>query len=134
MTNIPTISKPFNRLFCKSFAWFLYDTNSSFGRGVVITTAILHSTKPEFRFCTGSNSAHGVSDIRDGENLWQWSWLEITLDAFLQSTIPQKQFIIIIIIIIIIINSLTPSITKLITFSLVKLEFIAVGFERFVLF
>ena len=37
---------------------------------VFITTAQLHSTKPELRFCAGSNPARGVSDIRDGENLW----------------------------------------------------------------
>ena len=36
---------------------------------VVITNAQLHSTKPELRFCTGSNPAHGVSEIRDGEDL-----------------------------------------------------------------
>ena len=36
---------------------------------VVITTAQLHSTKPELRFCTGSNPAHGVSEIHDGEDL-----------------------------------------------------------------
>ena len=36
---------------------------------VVITTAQLHSTKPELRFCTGSNPARGVSGIRDGEDL-----------------------------------------------------------------
>ena len=65
---------------------------------VVITTAQLHSTKPELRFCAGSNPARGVSEIRDGEDLWQWSWLEIRLNAFHLSTIPQKQFIIIIII------------------------------------
>ena len=46
---------------------------------VVITTAQLHSTKPELRFCAGSNPAHGVSEIRDGEDLWQWSRLEIRL-------------------------------------------------------
>ena len=34
----------------------------------------------------------------DGEDLWQWSLLEIRLNFFHQSTIPQKQFIIIIII------------------------------------
>ena len=48
-----------------------------------------------------------MSEIRDGEDLWQWSWLEITLNAFRRSTmstISQKQFIIIIIIIIIIIS------------------------------
>ena len=68
---------------------------------VVITTAQLHSTKPELRFYTGSNSACGMSKIHDGEDLWQWSRLEIRLNAFRPSTIPQKQFIIIIIIIII---------------------------------
>ena len=67
---------------------------------VVITTAQLHSTKLELRLCAGSYPAHGVSEIRDGEDLWQWSRLEIRLNAFHQSTIPQKQFIIIIIIII----------------------------------
>ena len=36
---------------------------------VVITTAQLHSTKPELRFCAGSNPACGVSEIRDGEDL-----------------------------------------------------------------
>ena len=63
-------------------------------------TAQLDSTKSELRFCAGSNPAHAVSEIRDGEDLWQWSRLEIRLNAFRWSTIPQKQFIIIIIIII----------------------------------
>ena len=36
---------------------------------VVITTAQRHSTKPELRFCAGSNPARGVSEIRDGEDL-----------------------------------------------------------------
>ena len=36
---------------------------------VVITTAQLHSPKPELRFCAGSNPARGVSEIRDGEDL-----------------------------------------------------------------
>ena len=35
---------------------------------VVITTAQLHSTKPELRFCAGSNPARGVSEIPDGED------------------------------------------------------------------
>ena len=64
---------------------------------VVITTAQLHSTKPELRFCAGSNPARGVLEICDGEDLWQWSRLEIRLNAFRRSTKPQKQFIIIII-------------------------------------
>ena len=36
---------------------------------VVITTAQIHSSKPELRFCAGSNPARGVSDICDGEDL-----------------------------------------------------------------
>ena len=35
---------------------------------VVITTAQLHSFKPEPRFCGGSNPACSVSEIRDGED------------------------------------------------------------------
>ena len=35
---------------------------------VVITTAQLHSTKPELRFCAGSNTAHAMSEIRNGED------------------------------------------------------------------
>ena len=62
---------------------------------MVITTAELHATEPELRFCTGSNPARGVSEIRDGEDLWQWSQLEIRLNTFRRSTITQKQFIII---------------------------------------
>ena len=64
---------------------------------VVITTAQLHSTKPELRYCAGSNPARGVSEICDGEDLSQWSRLEIKLNAFRRLTIPQKQFIIILI-------------------------------------
>ena len=40
---------------------------------VVITTAQLHSTVSELKFCASSNPACGVSEIRDGENLLQWS-------------------------------------------------------------
>ena len=36
---------------------------------VAITTAKLHSTKPELRFCAGSNPARGGLEIRDGEDL-----------------------------------------------------------------
>ena len=59
---------------------------------VVITTAKFHSTKLELKFCPNSNPAHGVSEIRNGENLWQWSPLETRLNAFRWSTLPQKQF------------------------------------------
>ena len=39
-------------------------------RGVVIiTTAQLHSTKPELRFCAGSNPSCGMLEIGDGEDL-----------------------------------------------------------------
>ena len=78
---------------------YIRQTVTHKGRGVVVITAAqLHSTKPELRFCTGSNPARGVSKIDDGEDLWQWSRLEIRLNAFRWSTKPQKQFIIIIII------------------------------------
>ena len=36
---------------------------------VVITNVQLHSTKLEFRLCTGSNPAHIVLEICDGEDL-----------------------------------------------------------------
>ena len=49
---------------------------------VVITTAQLYSTKPELTFCAGSNPAHGVSEIWDGDDLWQWSWVKIRLNGF----------------------------------------------------
>ena len=78
-------------------------TFQTWNRGVVvITTAQIHLIKPELRFCAGSSHVCGVSEIRDHEDLWQWFRLEIRLNAFRRSTIPQKQFFIIIIIIIII--------------------------------
>ena len=61
---------------------------------MVITIAQLHSTKPELRFCSGSNPARGVLEIWDDEDLWQWYRLEIRMNAFRRSTIPRKQFII----------------------------------------
>ena len=64
------------------------------GHLLVITTAQLHSTEPELKFCAGSNPARGVSEIRDSEDFWQLCWLEIRLNTFRRSTIPQKQFII----------------------------------------
>ena len=36
---------------------------------VVIASAQLHLTKPELRFYAGLNLAHGMSEIRDGEDL-----------------------------------------------------------------
>ena len=41
----------------------------SFSGVVVITTAQIHSTKPELGFCAGSNPAPSVLEIRDGEDL-----------------------------------------------------------------
>ena len=38
--------------------------------GVMVTTiAQLHSTMSELSVCAGSNPAHAVSEIRDGEDL-----------------------------------------------------------------
>ena len=73
-----------------------YNLCKNLRENLVITTAQLPSTKPELRFCSVSNPARGVSEICDGENLWEWPWLEIRLNAFRLSTIPQKQSIVII--------------------------------------
>ena len=64
---------------------------------VIINTAQLHPRKPELKFYAGSNPSCGVSKIRHSEDLPHWSRLEIRLNTFRRSTIPQKQFIIIII-------------------------------------
>ena len=69
------------------------------GGVVVITTAQLHSTKPQRRFYAGLNLASSIPEIRDGEYLWQWFLLKVRINDFRRSTTPQKQFIIIIIII-----------------------------------
>ena len=68
----------------------IFFTASRYRGVVVITTAQLYSTKPELRFCAGSKPARDVSEIRGGEYLWQWFRLEIRLNAFCRSTIPQK--------------------------------------------
>ena len=52
----------------------------------------LHSTKSELRVCASSNPACGVSEICDGEDLWQRSRLDTRLHTFHQSTMPQSQF------------------------------------------
>ena len=57
---------------------------------MLITTANLDSTKPELRLCAGSNPTRSVLEIHDGDDLWQWSRLEIKLNAFCRSTIQQK--------------------------------------------
>ena len=77
-----------------SFLLLYYLSYYPWCRGVAArTTAEFHSTKSELNSCAGTNPARGVSEIRDGEDLWQWSRLEIKLNAFRRSTIPQKQFI-----------------------------------------
>ena len=53
----------------------------SWHRGVVvITCAELHSTDLELRFCTDANLVCLMYEIRDGEDLWQWSQLEVRLN------------------------------------------------------
>ena len=55
-----------NRIICAaSDICFLYTKPLH----LVIATAQLHSTKPELRFCAGSNPARCVLEIRDGEDL-----------------------------------------------------------------
>ena len=54
---------------------------------VVITTAQLHSTKPELRFCAGSNPACDMSAICDVEDHGQWFWLEIRINTYIWSII-----------------------------------------------
>ena len=46
------------------------DNVTKWRRGVVVTTtAQVHSSKPELRFCAGSSPVHGEWEIRDGEHL-----------------------------------------------------------------
>ena len=57
------------------------------------TAAQLPSKNSEFEFCARPNPARGMLEIWNGENLWQWSQLEIRRNAFRRSAIPQKQLI-----------------------------------------
>ena len=66
---------------------------------VVIASTQLYSTNPKFRFCAGSNPDCGVSEIRDGENLWQWFAALNKANCLSSVNHTTKQFIIIIIII-----------------------------------
>ena len=65
--------------------------------GVAVITAVqLHPTKPELRFCAGSNPTRSVSEICDREDLWEIVAAGNKAKCFLgfrRSTIPQKQFI-----------------------------------------
>ena len=49
------------------------------------------SPKPELRFCAGSSAVRRLSDIRNDEDFWQWSRLEIRLSNFRRSTILQNK-------------------------------------------
>ena len=53
---------------------------------VVIITAQHHSAKLEPRLCVGLSPVCSVSKICDVENLWQWSGLEISPNAFRRSS------------------------------------------------
>ena len=64
---------------------------------VVVTTTQLHSPKPQLKILRKFKSCSQC--VGDDGYFWQWSLLEIRLNALRQSTIPQKQFIIIIIVI-----------------------------------
>ena len=59
---------------------------------MVITTAQLHLTKPEIRFCAGSSPARDASEISYDEDLWEWFRLEIRLSTFCGSTILQNNW------------------------------------------
>ena len=62
---------------------------------LVIINEQFHSTKPELRFCAGSNPTRGVSEVSDGENLLHWLRLKMRVYVCRRSTIPKKQLIII---------------------------------------
>ena len=81
----------FNSSKYKVFSFFF---KQLWHRGLeIITTAQVHSTKPEIRFCAGLHPARSVPEIRDCEDLWQCSRQDIRLNAFCRSAISQKQFI-----------------------------------------
>ena len=74
------------RIFLKfSFLWHVLCCGL-----VVISTAQLHSTKPELWFCADSVPAFVVLENCDCKNLWQWSQWEIRLNALCRSTIPEN--------------------------------------------
>ena len=70
----------------------LFEWLSEVPAGVVVIIVIeIDSTNPKLIFCAGSNPAHGVSQICDGENLLQCFRPEIRLKAFCHLNIPQKK-------------------------------------------
>ena len=85
---------------CEAKYLNVHDTNNhkikgSWCHGIAVVTTAQCSD----RFCTGSDLAHVLLKICNRENLWQWFWLEIRLNAFCRSTITQKKIFLIIIII-----------------------------------
>ena len=90
------------------------------------------------KFCAGSKPARGVLEICSVEDIWQWSRMEIRLNVFPRSTMPQRQFIIIIIIIIInfrkkdlIFSSYWAFILIVVSFILIFWTFLQVQFQIF---
>ena len=87
------------RIFCVCFKdecfgfhknFQIYFNNIKWCHGVVvITTPQLHSSMAELRF-QSQNVAHLTR-----EDLWQWYPLEIRLNTFRRSTIPQKQIMVV---------------------------------------
>ena len=61
---------------------------------MIITTVQLHLANSEFRFCAGSNPHRCVSEICDGQNLGQWSRVEIRCKQLSSVNYNTKQFII----------------------------------------
>ena len=58
------VFKVFNK-----FKVFIIYSGKDAKRLYILTTAQLHSTKPELTFCAGSDLASGVLEIRDSEDL-----------------------------------------------------------------
>ena len=76
--------------------WWTFECITSSHSGVMLICFCVNFQDPEPwekpRTIKTQNPACSVSQICDGEDLWQWSWLEIRLNAFRWSSIPQKQF------------------------------------------
>ena len=73
------------KLLILSFSFFLVRISKHWlcgFRSIVIITAAQINLKHKLRFCAGSNPAPGLLRICNGENLWQWSQLEIRLLSY----------------------------------------------------
>ena len=83
----------------KVLPWRLVESLQSLSGSTMQWLSLLHNFIQQIlNLGAGSSPVCGVSEIRDGEDLRQWSRLETRLNAFRCSTIPRKQLIIIIII------------------------------------